>query len=303
LRPGAEPLSVVSNDPTLGRSSMNLVGKIFIVGILVMSLVIMAIAMSVYAARRNWRDEVVKAGGLNDQVRAAQARNKELTDERDKAIQAAAAEKSSQQQAIAKLRTELDIVQKERKALETSQADLEKAKRDAVAAMSATQKNSSDYRAELEKLRTETLQAQQDRDAHFKEVVRLTDELNQAVNEKTQLRKRVEDMAKDLAKANEALRYFDINPNSDYKGKVPPKLEGIVRATLEHGLVEISLGSDQGLRKGHTLEIYRTSGGQSTYVGRVEVVQVNPDRSVCKMDPKFQNSQVMVGDRVASKIE
>ncbi len=66
--------------------------------------------------------------------------------------------------------------------------DLEKAKRDSVAAMNATQKNSADYRQELEKLRTDVLQAQQDRDAHFKEVVRLTDLLNEAANEKELLR-------------------------------------------------------------------------------------------------------------------
>ena len=58
-----------------------------------------------------------------------------------------------------------------------------------------------------------------------------------------------------------------------------------------------------GIRKGHQLEIYRIAGGQNTYVGRVEVVQTSPDKSVCKVDPKFQNGNVMVGDRVASKID
>ena len=67
--------------------------------------------------------------------------------------------------------------------------------------------------------------------------------------------------------------------------------------------MEISLGSDMGIRKGHHLEIFRIAGGQNTYVGRVEVVQTSPDKSVCKVDPKFQNANVMVGDRVASKID
>ena len=58
-----------------------------------------------------------------------------------------------------------------------------------------------------------------------------------------------------------------------------------------------------GLLKGHQLEVYRIGGGQSTYVGRIEVVKTSPDKSVCKIDPKFQNSNMMVGDRVASKID
>ena len=38
---------------------MNLVGKIFIVLIFVMSLVFMAFSMAVYATHRNWREVVV----------------------------------------------------------------------------------------------------------------------------------------------------------------------------------------------------------------------------------------------------
>ena len=84
---------------------------------------------------------------------------------------------------------------------------------------------------------------------------------------------------------------------------MPPRVDGVVTATPGAGLVEISLGSDQGLRKGHRLEVYRIGGGQSTYVGRVEVVRTAATRSVCKIDPKYQNSNIMVGDRVASRID
>jgi hypothetical protein len=283
---------------------MNLVGKIFVVVIFVMSLVFMGLAMAVYATHKNWQDVVINPQtGLNYKLKEEKARNAALTDQLDKLKQQIDAETNAQQQAVSKLRTELDIVQKERKELETSRADLEKAKRDSVAAMSATQKNAADSRQELEKLRTDILQAQQDRDAHFKEVVRLTDELNTAVNDKEQLRKRMADLSKDLAKARDALRYFKIDENKDFRGKAPPQLEGRIMAAVEHGLVEISLGSDSGLRKGHQLEVYRRSGGQSVYVGRIEVVQVSPDKSVCKIDPKFQNANVMVGDSVASKID
>ena len=111
------------------------------------------------------------------------------------------------------------------------------------------------------------------------------------------------DVAKELAKADECLRYFNINKDSDYKNANAPKVDGLVTSVLESGLIEISLGSDDGLRKGHLLQVYRINGGQSTYVGRVEVVNTDPSKSVCKIDPKFQNSNIMVNDRVASKIE
>jgi len=289
---------------------MNLVGKIFVVVILVMSVVFMSFAMAVYATHKNWRDVVVneqasatKPLGLAPQLRDASARNTDLKNQLDKAIKERDAAIVAKDQVRSKLENELDVERKDRRNLEAGYAQEKKDARDAVAAMSATQKNAADYRQELDKKRTEVLEAQQDRDKHFKEVVRLTDDLHQATNEKDQLRKRMEDLSKDLAKAREALRYFDINENTDYKSKNAPRIDAVVLATPGVGLIEISLGSDAGLRKGHLLEVYRTIGGHNTYVGRVEVVKTASDKSVCKTDPKFQNSNVMVGDRVASKLD
>ena len=130
----------------------------------------------------------------------------------------------------------------------------------------------------------------------------MTDELNQATNDKEQLRKRTEGLGKDMAKADEVLRKFGLDKNKDYSN-VPPAVDGLILAAQGGGLVEISIGADDGLLKGHQLEVYRTAGGQSTYVGRIEVVKTSADRAVCKIDPKFQNSNMMKGDRVASKID
>ena len=132
---------------------MNLVGKIFVVVIFVMSLVFMGLAMAVYATHKNWRDEVMNPKtGLSYKLTEEKATNAALKDKSDKLQQQFDAEKNAQRQAISKLQTELQVVQKERKELETSRADLEKAKSDAVAAMSATQKNASDSRQELDQV-------------------------------------------------------------------------------------------------------------------------------------------------------
>ena len=79
---------------------MNLVGKIFVVLIFVMSLVFMTAAMLVYAMHRNWREEVLNPQtGLNRKYVDLQAHNKELTDQLDKLKQQVAAEKNAQRQA------------------------------------------------------------------------------------------------------------------------------------------------------------------------------------------------------------
>jgi hypothetical protein len=288
---------------------MNLVGKILVVSILIMSVLFMGFAMAMYATHKNWRDVVLneqaapnKPLGLKLQLANEQTKNKELTDQAEKLKQQYDAEKAAKTQAVAKLETELKDAQDELQKLNAKQAELEKDKRLAEASMNSTQTNATDFRKELEEQRKTIREAQQDRDKHFKELMRLTDELNQAANEKDKLKNRTDELAKDLAKADQLLRKFGLDKNKDYSD-VPPIVEGVVTATPGAGLIEISIGADQGLIKGHRLEIYRTSGGQSTYVGRIEVVSTAPDRAVCKIDPKFQNSNVMVGDRVASKIE
>jgi hypothetical protein len=288
---------------------MNLVGKIFVVLILVMSVVFMAFAMAVYASHKNWREVVFndqpmpdKPLGLALQLRNSLTLNKELSDQNEKLKQQCDAEKAAKTQAVTKLENELQVANGKLKAVEAKQDELDKARRAADAAMNATQTNATDYRKELESQRKTVEEAQKDRDAHFKEVVRLSEKLSQADHQKDELKKQIDEVAKDLAKADKVLRQFRLDKNKDYSS-VPPVVDGLITATQGAGLVEISIGSDQGLLKGHRLEVYRTGGGQSVYVGRIEVVSTAPDRSVCRIDPKFQNSNMMVGDRVASKID
>jgi multidrug efflux pump subunit AcrA (membrane-fusion protein) len=290
---------------------MNLVGKIFIVLIFVMSLVFMAFSMAVYATHKNWREAVVRTKdegpgkplGLQPQLDAAKKQLDEQRNEYDKLKRERDAEKAAATQAVAKLENELQSLTAERKKRDQEYADLVKAEREAVASMKTTQENMSHSEKERDTVEAQVLHAQQDRDAHFKEATRLTDELNQRKNDLEQLQKRMTTLAADLAKAKEALRYFDINENANFKDKTPPRVDGIVLTPSGAGLVEISIGSDQGLRVGHQLEVYRTTAGANAYVGRIEVVKTTPDRSVCKVEPKFQNSNMTRGDRVVSKIE
>jgi chromosome segregation ATPase len=186
---------------------MNLVGKIITVSILVASVFFMAVAMAVYATHRNWRDALLTPDvGLQARYEAAQKKNKELTEEAAKLKQQFDAEKAAKMQALAKLEAELEAARAELKELDVKQADLAKAKAEAVAAMNETQGQTAGSRKELEAQRTAVAEARKDRDAHFQEVVRLTDELNQAANEKDLLQKRTTELAKDVAKTEQVLR-------------------------------------------------------------------------------------------------
>jgi hypothetical protein len=89
------------------------------------------------------------------------------------------------------------------------------------------------------------------------------------------------------------------NPPSVYvKGKVE-------RVDSEDKtLVKISIGTDQGLRKDNTLEVFRFQP-KAQYLGRLLVVDAEPHSAICRLlrAPGTQSTEVLVaGDEVASKL-
>jgi hypothetical protein len=289
---------------------MNLVGKIFIVLIFIMSLVFMSFVVAVYATHTNWRDMVMntqatpdKPLGLKPQLDQAKARNQDLLDQLDKLKQEAAAEKKARTQQLAKLESENQQLKQANDQQLKEQAQLEQQVREAVAAMEATQKTAAALRTEVEGLRENIRATQKDRDAQFAQVVKLTDELHQTVNELKAVQDRNKTLAADYAMAVEVLRKFDLKPDPAAYSGVAPKVEGRVAAVSGTGSIEVDLGSDDGLMKGHRLEVYRIAQGVSTYLGRIEVTAVQPDKAVAKVLPEFQKGQIQVGDSVASQLK
>jgi hypothetical protein len=68
-------------------------------------------------------------------------------------------------------------------------------------------------------------------------------------------------------------------------------------------LIKISIGSDAGLTKGHTLEVFRLSAvaTQSKYLGTVRILEVTPNEAVAQ-PVKPLSDKPIAGDRVASRI-
>ena len=64
--------------------------------------------------------------------------------------------------------------------------------------------------------------------------------------------------------------------------------------------VMISLGSDAGLSKGQTLQVFRLGQGFG-YVGRIKIVDVEAKQAVGEVMGRL-SKPIQVGDRVASRI-
>ena len=93
------------------------------------------------------------------------------------------------------------------------------------------------------------------------------------------------------------LRANDLNASDDISG-VPPKREGTVRQV--DGLnkyVVVSVGSDDGLRRGHTMDVHRGS----KYVGRVQLTKTHPDRSIGVVLDDYRKDAIRSGDSVRTR--
>ncbi|MDF1743382.1 MAG: hypothetical protein P1V19_06775, partial [Gimesia sp.] len=91
----------------------------------------------------------------------------------------------------------------------------------------------------------------------------------------------------------------------------PPAVEGLILNTKkdkQNGtkFVEVSLGSDDGLSKGHQLFVYRfgtkENGNRPKYLGKIELVYVDPDKAVGTVIDAAKNGVIEKGDHVNSKL-
>jgi hypothetical protein len=293
---------------------MNLVGKILTVFILVMSIFFCACAVMVYATHKNWREVVMrprqeaapgKPAGLMFQLEDEKNHYDKLKAEKDDLDARLTAEKDAAVQALAKLSNEYDQLKIEIAQLKKDRDQSDQERREALAQLANTEQRLAAMRKEIEGdaqtpgLRKEILQAQTEREQFFNEVVRLTDEKRQAVNELKRLRDYQVVLRQDLDKAVAVLRKFGFQPEPELYRDQPPLVEGYVKAGQDKdNLVEISIGSDEGLLKGHKLEVYRPTG----YVGRIEVVKTAVDTAVCQVVPGYQKSRIQPNDLVTSRL-
>ena len=64
-------------------------------------------------------------------------------------------------------------------------------------------------------------------------------------------------------------------------------------------MIEVNLGTDDGLRTGAKLEVFR----ENKYVARVEVLTATSDKAVAKVVPGFKTTPLQRGDNVATRFK
>jgi uncharacterized protein YdaU (DUF1376 family) len=266
------------------------VGKILTALTLVLSILFAGLAVVVFATHKNWRES---AQTLEKDLGALKAANQRLTEDITQYQGRLAREQMARKVEVAALETELlQAVQQ----LTVARQTADKAASDLGVLVGQSKDSTamlSSLTNETTMLRTQLRDAQGDRDQQFVRNEALVDENHSLQG--TLADQKVRNAA--LAAANARYQRLMADNGIDEGAPLsPPSVDGYVMA-VEKDLIEISLGADDGMKVGYSLDVYRGS----TYLGRVVVKVTQPDRSVAEVLPEFRKGLIRTSDRVATR--
>lgn len=285
---------------------MSFLGKIIIVVQVVLSFLFMAFAGAVFTVQTNWRNEAqrlqTRIGDDQDSFDAERTRlNDNITNLTKRAEDAENAAMRFQATAN-NLQSQLTQEQEEHRKT-----------RDALAAVEQLAQNAAveaeERREESQKIRDENIRQISVIDEQAKRLREKDDVIyTLELQDKARNRKHVEVLRENqnlLDYITSIGRRYD--PSLIEAGKtLPPEVTGVVvglrkdrRGRVE--LVEISLGSDDGLSRGHELSVYSTEGN-GKYLGEIRLVYITADRAVGAVVEPAKNGIIQKGDNVTTKL-
>ncbi len=168
---------------------MNLVGKIFTVLIFLMCLIFGTFALMVHSAHKNWKEEIVKKDGLNDQLNEAKAEKQKAEDEKKILENAAKEEQDRTRRRLTALENERNLAIAER---DRDEAKIQAAESDArklVLVIEGASKNLGVLQTAIDSMRNDIKVTVDERNTLATKLLNTTDDLQNAVNERAKLEK------------------------------------------------------------------------------------------------------------------
>lgn len=306
---------------------MTTVGKLLVIMNLVFSLVVGAFAVMDYSTRTHWAEGFKK---LETQYQAAQASaaayrtssdqlaNEKalLTAELAKAGGAELQDPDSSKiasKAIAVLEARARAIDNLKKDLRDrdsrlAQLDLKIKAMEGTTSISVedVQRRAADTAKLVEQIKTERTR----NDQLVKEKNDLVDAKTAAEIDRDSYKDRASSLASDVSRLEKdlvAARALAGGASSGgarlpgmlAKSPPPSNVEGLIKK-VDSNLVTISIGSDDGIQKGHELNVFRL-GKNAKFVGKVRIVEVTPKAAVAETVGRV-NGSIQVDDRVGANI-
>jgi hypothetical protein len=283
---------------------MTVVGKILVFVNLLFTLIVGSLVTMVYVTRTHW---VESFNAANSQLQIAAASEQTYKKEVEKAQAERDAKIAEKDAELKKAVADIQTLRDANRALADDSA-AQKLKLSGHATTAEVAQKEVERRQEA----ADTLRSnlKEERAANAKLVLEKQQLLERAVAADLQLRsaqernkgleQQLQEMTKELVRA----RAGGAVARTSGKNPPPEDVQGLVKtADPASGLVTITIGSDAGLSKGQTLEVFRLSNvpSQSKYLGTIRILEVTPTQAVGQPTGRMA-SPPQPGDRVASQI-
>ncbi len=286
---------------------MTPVGKILVFVNLVFSLFVGAMGLMVFTADTNKNAEIVKVQREREVLKASNTTYQEENKSLQESTSSSVKEKEVE---ISKIKTDLEDSKRVKDDLDKKYNEaMKKLNEKDIVLQTAVAESSR--RQEQNAQMSEILKAEVKRNSEISKELEQTraKEISERISAQTfrstneRLEVQLREMAKDFERAKTGGSSALAQSNKASKNPPPDNIEGMVKVADASGLIKISIGSDAGLTKGHTLEVFRLSAvaTQSKYLGTVRILEVTPNEAVAQ-PVKPLSDKPIAGDRVASRI-
>ena len=277
-----------------GSTMKNVLGKIFVFGVFVMSLMLMSFAVAIYSSHVNWQDVAKKKQEDLDKLKAEETSlNQEIT----RLTANVATSEAARDQVIAKFQQALIEKDKELKTLKDARDDKLTEMQKKIADLATVEADLTRARAEVTKLQAESRDKQQKVDSQVTRAAEIAGQLHEKESFLEIANERKAQLEKQVAQARLLLKQNGLSLDSLPKDRVPT-MNGVVMAVADDA-IEVSLGFDDGLQTGHQIEVYRND----EYLGRAIVKSVKPDRAVAVLVREYSRGIVQRGDKVTTRLK
>jgi uncharacterized phage infection (PIP) family protein YhgE len=206
------------------------------------------------------------------------------------------AEMEAAQQDVRKLESERVALVNQNATIQKEVDQLRVDRRAVEALVAATEENNNRLTEEVVKLRDSIRENQQARDEAFATTLKATSQLHTTAGDLQTTKERNEQLVQQVASLTRVIGENGLDPNEPVVDQVRGKISATRRADGGQ-LIEITVGVDDGIRPGGTVEIFRGD----RYLGRAEILRAEPDKAVGRILREFQQGQIQEGDDVATK--
>ena len=277
-----------------GSTMKNVLGKIFVFGVFVMSLMLMSFAVAIYSSHINWQEVAKKK---QDDLEKLKAEETSLNQEITRLTANVASSEAARDQVVAKFQQALIEKDKELRTLKDARDDKLTEMQKKIADLATIEADLTRAREEVAKLQADVREKQQKVDVQVTRAAEIAGQLHEKESFLEIANERKSQLEKQVAQARLLLKQNGLSLDNLPKDRVPT-MTGVVMAVADDA-IEVSLGFDDGLQTGHQIEVYRND----EYLGRAIVKSVKPDRAIAVLVREYSRGIVQRGDKVTTRLK